>query len=92
MKRAEREAAEKLVGRAFRCPDGLVRWITGLSTRGYYSLLWLDERSSTWFSGGLVRAHSWQGGVEVEAPKQGERYRLAGPMGTVDERAAGACR
>lgn len=96
MKRADREAAAQLVGKAFRCPDGLVRWITGLSTRGYYSMLWLDEKSNTWFSGGIAKVqkwHEWYGGAEeAPAPQAGESYLLAGAMGLAEERRAGATR
>lgn len=88
-KSADAIAAEAaLVGRAFRCADGLVRWITHHSARRYYTLLWLDEPSNTWHSGGIVKAAKWEGGEEVAPPRPGERYRLAGAMGTVDERIA----
>jgi hypothetical protein len=87
---AARAAAALLIGRAFRCSDGLVRWITGLSTRDYFSLLWLDERTNTWFSGGIIKIHKWQelygDAEEVRGPQPGERYQLAGPTGMVDER------
>lgn len=83
---AAREAAALLVGRAFRCPDGLVRWITGLSTRDYFSLRWLDERDHTWFSGGITKIDNWEGGEEVRAPQPGESYKMCGARGMVDER------
>lgn len=81
----DQETAARLVGKAFRGADGLVRWITSLSTRHYYTLLWLDEQSQTWFAGGIVKVSNWEGGAEVTAPQPGERYRRAGATGLVDE-------
>jgi hypothetical protein len=83
---AARAAAALLVGRAFRCPDGLVRWITGLSTLDNFSLRWLDEREGTWFSGGTLRIDKWEGGEEVRAPQLGETFRMCGARGMVEER------
>lgn len=77
--------AEALVGRAFRCPDGLIRWITTLTTRGYYHLLWLNESDGVWHHGYMVRASKWEGGEEVRAPQPGESYRLAGVTGVITE-------
>lgn len=78
-------AAAALVGRAFRCSDGLIRWITHLSTRNYYSLLWLNESEGVWFSGGIIKANKWQGGEEVVAPKPGEVYKRVGATGVTTE-------
>ena len=83
---ARREEWSLLVGRAFRCGDGLIRWITYLSTLDNFGLLWLDERTNTWFSGGTVKASKWEGGEEVRAPQPGETYKQADPMGRVGER------
>jgi hypothetical protein len=87
---AEMEEAAHLVGRAFRCPDGLVRWITYLSTLGNYGVRWLDERDNTWCSGGTVSIRKWRewygGAEEVRAPQPGEKYQMVGATGMVDER------
>lgn len=85
---ARRAEASQLVGRAFRCGDGIVRWIVGLSTRDYFSLLWLDESDGrrVWHGGGIEKIDRWQGGEEVPAPRPGDRYQLAGPTGLVSER------
>ena len=79
------EKALTLVGRAFRCSDGLVRWITHLSVRGYYSLLWRRETEDVWYSGGIVKYYRWEGGKEVPAPKPGETIRIAGATGVISE-------
>ena len=75
-----------LVGHAFRCSDGLVRWITHLSTRNYYSVLWRYETDDVWHSGGIVKADKWENGEEVAAPQPGETYRQAGATGVISER------
>lgn len=81
--------AQQLVGRAFRCDDGLVRWIIYLSTRrGYFSVLWRDDESEVWHSGGIIRADKWRGGQEVRAPQPGETYRLVGATGVENQRTA----
>lgn len=78
--------AARLVGRAFRCSDGLIRWITHLSTRGYFSLLWRQDDGDIWYSGGIVKVDKWQGGEEVRSPRPGESYKLAGATGVISER------
>lgn len=78
-------AAAALVGRAFRCSDGLIRWITHLSTRNYYSLLWRYESDDVWESGGIIKADQWDGGAEVAAPKPGEAYKRVGATGVITE-------
>jgi hypothetical protein len=79
----ETSKEQQLVGRAFRCSDGLIRWITHLSTRRYYSLLWLNEAEGVWYSGGIVKANQWEGGEEVPAPQPGQPYRIAGATGVI---------
>lgn len=71
------------VGKAYRGADGIVRWVTSLSTRGVYSLLWLDEKNNTWWYGGKVRATEWASvdGHEVVAPQPDETYRKYGVFG-----------
>ena len=59
------ENTSTLVGRASRCSDGLIRWITHKSRRGYYHLLWLNESDGVWHSGYMVRADKWQGGEDA---------------------------
>lgn len=72
-----------LVGRAFRSrTDGRVRWITNLSARHNYTLLWLDEDTGIWWQGGHVSAATFDqfyGGDEISAPIGG--YKLAGVFG-----------
>jgi hypothetical protein len=79
----ETSKEQQLVGRAFRCSDGLIRWITHLSTRRYYSLLWLNEAEGVWYSGGIVKANRWEGGEEVPAPQPGQPYRIASATGVI---------
>lgn len=70
-----------LVGRAFRCRDGVVRWVVGQtsSTRNLH-LRWLAEGSNVWHHGGSVHPKSWladeRGGPETEVatPVPGETY------------------
>lgn len=76
---------QEVVGRAFRCPDGLIRWITHLSTRNYYSVLWRYEYEDVWHGGGIYKANKWEGGEEVAAPQPGEPYRMAGATGIISE-------
>jgi hypothetical protein len=72
-----------LVGKAFRSrSDGRIRWITNLSTRSNYTLLWLDEETNIWWQGGHVDAATFDkfyGGDEVDAPIGS--YKLAGVFG-----------
>lgn len=72
-----------LVGKAFRSRnDGRIRWITNLSSRKNYTLLWLDEGTDIWWQGGHVDAATFDrfyGGDEVAAPT--DSYKLAGVFG-----------
>lgn len=81
-----------LVGRAFRSrTDGRIRWVTCLSARHNYTLLWLDEETSIWWQGGHVPAATFDhhyGGEEVPAPAIGTTYKLAGVFGGFREVAA----
>jgi hypothetical protein len=74
-----------IVGNAYRCPDGIVRWVTHLSVRGYYHLLWLDEERNQWHQGGKVKARDWQGGEPYPAPQPGDTYTLLNAFGYPDE-------
>lgn len=75
------------VGRAFRSArDGTVRWITHRSDRGYYHMLWLNEKTGVWNLGGREKAADFArfyGGEEVPAPQPGETYKMAGVFGAV---------
>lgn len=86
----KQHTAEQLsrVGRAFKCPDGLIRWITNLTTRSYYAVLWRREDEDVWYSGGIIRSDKWEEGVEVHAPQAGEVFRLAGATGIISDRTA----
>lgn len=77
-----------LVGRAFRGPDGIIRWIMYLSSRKYYFCRWFDESGGVWHNGGSIKTTDWQGGEEVPAPRKGETYLLVGSTGLVSERIA----
>lgn len=66
------------VGRAYRCTDGLIRWITGISTRKNYQVLWLREEDGVWMQGGTWPFAQWQDSEEVPAPQPGETYKRAG--------------
>lgn len=68
-------------GQAYRCPDGLVRWVQHESSRGIYSVLWLDEERKVWYWGGKYRKHEWPGGEPYPAPQPGDTYTLMGVYG-----------
>lgn len=78
-----------LVGRAFRCRDGVVRWVVGQtpSTRNLH-LRWFAEDSEVWHHGGSVHPKSWladeRGGpdAEVPTPRPGETYVYIGLTAT----------
>lgn len=65
-----------IIGKAFRDDTGLVRWVVGKSTRGYYQLLWLEEQTGVWHQGGISKTVPQ--GIEVSAPQLGDIYKLAG--------------
>lgn len=69
------------VGRAFRCADGLIRWVTDQSQRGYLRFLWLDEQENVWREGSKATLDRWTGAwapvEEVRAPQHGETYERA---------------
>ena len=79
------KAGADLVGRAFRGPDGIVRWVHAQSTRGLLHLRWLDELSNTWFAGGGLNPKDAPATLCEEvplAPKMGDTFMLCGPLGT----------
>lgn len=69
------------VGHAFRCADGLIRWVTDQSQRGYLRFLWLDEQENVWREGSKATLDRWTGAwapvEEVRAPQHGETYERA---------------
>lgn len=74
-----RAEVEARVGQAYRCPDGVVRWITAISRRRRYALLWLDEKTGVWRDGGTIKPEAWPDLAEpVRAPQPGEVYKHAG--------------
>lgn len=81
--RKNTDATQALVGHAFRCPDGLVRWIISLSDRGNFTLLWLDEETSIWNMGGTSAASRWVGGEEYTVPALGDSYQMYGVLGSL---------
>lgn len=86
-KRLTQQAVE-VVGTAWRCRDGLVRWFHHVSERGLLHIRWLDEPSGVWHDGGTVRGDRWQstGTVEqVAAPVAGDCYSLSGATGIVSK-------
>jgi hypothetical protein len=86
--RSRKQKAEALIGKAFLGPDGLVRWVTGLSVRGYLHELWLDGRTGVWHTGGGCKLEAWEkyhAGPEVPRPLPGETYKRAGATGMVSE-------
>ncbi len=86
MSKADKEQFAALVGKAFRCPDGLIRWITRLSARGYYHVLWLSEQTNVWHSGGIISAREWKATEEAPAPQAGDTYQFCEVTGVVSER------
>jgi len=84
---AKSDRGEALIGRAFKGPDGVVRWVTGISTRGYLQILWWSEESAAWHTGAICKLDRWPGGEEVDmVPKPGEMYRRMGALGAPYER------
>lgn len=85
MKKAQRIMQLENVGRAFHCTDGIIRWVTNLSTRGFYSVLWRSRENDVWHSGGIIRPADFYDLVvkEVPAPQPGDEYRMAGATGVV---------
>lgn len=59
------------VGKAYRDPDGIVRWCISKSTRNLYQFWWRAEKDQEWYSGSKERSipDSWE---EVPAPQPGE--------------------
>lgn len=77
-------------GKAYRCPDGVTRWVTGVSTRGYLQLRWRDD-SGAWCNGGIMKLERWlkfwpSGCVEIPAPQPGEVIQVLTPMGFYEQR------
>jgi hypothetical protein len=62
------DVATERVGKAYMCNDGLVRLITGLSRRNYYSILWREPNDDVWYSGGIVKTEKFPWGWEIERP------------------------
>lgn len=79
----------QLEGRAWRCRDGVVRWLSNLSTRGVLSIFWLDEERGVWHSGGTLHVDKFDAreyALEVAAPIAGHTIRVAGATGQISER------
>jgi hypothetical protein len=76
------------VGRAYRShKDGITRWVTHRSHRGYLHLLWYSEDARGWFNGGKAKAKDWPGwyaGEEVPAPQAGDIVTMYGVFGRPD--------
>lgn len=77
-----------MVGRAWRCADGVIRWVVGrTASTGNLHVLWLGEDSGVWYPGGTRKPKDWQqderGGPleEVKAPQPGEEYAYCGYTG-----------
>lgn len=89
MTKAQKTEHAARVGKAYRCSDGIVRWVIHMSTRGIYHLLWFEDIKQVWYSGGSVRADRWDeemvNAVEVESPPKGSTYLRAGATGIVSE-------
>lgn len=78
------------VGEAYRCSDGIVRWVTHRSRRGYFHLLWLEEGRGVWFDGGKMKGGdatfaTFDGAEPFPAPGPGETYVKVGVYGTPRE-------
>lgn len=76
-----------LEGRAFRLNDGVVRWVAGLSRRGWLHLLWLRESDGVWFEGGRIKPAEFIPMIdgETRAPGPGDTIKIASPMGYIVE-------
>lgn len=79
------------VGKAYLGRDGLIRWVTYQSTRGYVHLMWYHAETDAWHYGGRVKANQWENGGlseggEVPAPVAGDTCRFCGSLGFIRER------
>lgn len=91
MPRKPRAGAD-LVGRAFRCKDGIVRWVFAqTASTGNLHIRWLSEEDGVWHMGGMRDPKKWPTaehdapGDEFPAPQPGDRFKLCGALGTVSE-------
>ena len=90
MERVEARLEGPVVGKAYRCTDGIVRWVTYQSRRGYFHLLWLEEERGVWYSGGKMKSGdatlaAFEDAGPYPAPQPGESYVLMGVYGTPRE-------
>lgn len=78
-----------LLGKAWRCKDGVVRWAYGQtpSTRNLH-IYWLAEDVQIWQHGGMRDPRTWSTAVdapveEYPAPQPGERFTVGGMGGPI---------
>lgn len=82
MKKQKPDYPVPVAGEIFRCSDGVTRLITGISTRNYLRLLWLDTATGIWHPGGIMKPDRWNhynGDAEKLPPMEpGTFYKVAG--------------
>ena len=78
---------QELIGRAFRFnEDGIIRYVTGMSTRGYLHMLWMDEATATWFTGYPILFTEWMKISKTEVIPPVGNQLVCGVTGIVSER------
>ena len=89
---ARPESGRVELGRAYRCADGIVRWVVHRSRRGYFHLLWLVAKleRGVWYSGGKMKSGdatfaAFSNAEPYPAPQPGETYVQMGVYGTPRE-------
>jgi hypothetical protein len=76
-----------IVGKAFRCKDGVVRWVVHRSKRGRLHLRWLDEENQIWHFGSTISEEQFKVQIQHEtlAPQPGDVFYLCGILGVVSK-------
>lgn len=80
---AAKYAVEIRNGAAYLCNDGLIRWVTHISSRGLHHVSWRNVGSGDWHYGGKFKRNDLQSIVmgEVQSPQAGDEVAFIGPTG-----------
>lgn len=84
----------EMVGRAWRCLDGVVRWVIDrTASTGNLHILWLGEDTGVWYPGGCYTAKEMRAAIgllgpdtEYKPPQPGEEYTYCGTGNQVTRR------